>query len=90
MLACLVGLEAQTPTSPFPYPNNVSTTSVEESQSLHNHFGLERHMGLRKSHGLDTESLRNSQGHFSNDGLPDLNNGTKQEITYPNPSRVKN
>ena len=38
-------------------------------------------MGLRKSQGLAPLSPRKSQGHVSNDGLPNLNNGTKQEIT---------
>lgn len=38
-------------------------------------------MGRRKSQGLAPLSLRNSQGHVSNDGVPNLNNGTKQEIT---------
>lgn len=39
-----------------------------------------RHMGLRKSRGLGTVSPRNSQGHFSNDGLlPDLNRITGQK-----------
>lgn len=67
------------PEAPFLNPT-VSQQPMWQNHKAYTVTSGWRHMGLRKSHGLGTVSPRNSQGHFSNDGLlPYLNRITGQK-----------